>query len=195
VKAIYVKTNPGYSGSGEITNITYEGFHINNPLWFAVYIGPQQQEQPDGTGPGCFTYPFEGCETQPLIDVRNITLRNVTSYGNFLFPGIIRCNESNPCEGIEMYWVRHLETWTADMNWTYITEYAHGKTVLAIPDPYVSGSQSDRVFDLYTVQNALTFVDQAMGFYNKRYNDIVGWPTLVGIVMWAISFAIDGGHF
>ena len=41
VKAIYVKTNPGYTGSGEITNITYEGFRINNPIWFAVYIGPQ----------------------------------------------------------------------------------------------------------------------------------------------------------
>lgn len=40
LKAIYIKTNPGY-GTGEITNILYENIQINNPLWWAVYIGPQ----------------------------------------------------------------------------------------------------------------------------------------------------------
>lgn len=42
MKAIYVKTNPGYDGTGEIKDITYENIKIHNPIWFAVYIGPQQ---------------------------------------------------------------------------------------------------------------------------------------------------------
>jgi polygalacturonase len=41
VKAIYVKTNPGYSGSGEIRDIFYENININFPIWFGIYIGPQ----------------------------------------------------------------------------------------------------------------------------------------------------------
>ena len=50
-KAIYVKTNPGENGDGVIANIVYEHMYVNKPIWWGVYIGPQQQEQPDGTGP------------------------------------------------------------------------------------------------------------------------------------------------
>jgi len=47
LKAIYVKTNPGpadwAAGSGgEISNILYDNIEIFNPLWWAIYIGPQQ---------------------------------------------------------------------------------------------------------------------------------------------------------
>ena len=48
-KAIYVKTNPGLTKSmlpgsgGEITNITYENLEIYYPVWWSIYIGPQQQ--------------------------------------------------------------------------------------------------------------------------------------------------------
>jgi polygalacturonase len=82
-KAIYVKTNPGHTDSmlpgsgGEITNIRYENIEIHYPIWWSIYIGPQQQKQPDGAGPGCMFYPFGGCETQPLITVDNIVLKNV----------------------------------------------------------------------------------------------------------------------
>lgn len=68
LKAIYVKTNPG-TGSGEIRDILYEDIKIHFPVWWNIYIGPQQQSQPGGAGPGCMTYPFGGCETQPFIDV------------------------------------------------------------------------------------------------------------------------------
>lgn len=40
LKAIYVKTNPGNTGNGQITNILYENFTINDPVWWAIYIGP-----------------------------------------------------------------------------------------------------------------------------------------------------------
>lgn len=40
-KAIYVKSNPGEKGDAIIQNITYENVHIDTPIWWAVYIGPQ----------------------------------------------------------------------------------------------------------------------------------------------------------
>lgn len=43
MKAIYVKTNPG-DGTGEIKDIFYENIKIYFPIWFGIYIGPQQQE-------------------------------------------------------------------------------------------------------------------------------------------------------
>jgi hypothetical protein len=42
IKAVYVKTNPGYKGTGEIKNIRYENMNIDTPLWWPIYIGPQQ---------------------------------------------------------------------------------------------------------------------------------------------------------
>jgi polygalacturonase len=41
IKAVYVKTNPGEVGTGEITDITYENINVYGSLWWAVYIGPQ----------------------------------------------------------------------------------------------------------------------------------------------------------
>jgi polygalacturonase len=41
-KAIYIKTNPGEEGSGTIKNITYENIDIDTPIWWGIYIGPQQ---------------------------------------------------------------------------------------------------------------------------------------------------------
>ncbi len=46
------------------------------------------------------------CPTQPLITVRNITLKNVHSYGGYIV-GIVRCNETNPCTGINFINVTH----------------------------------------------------------------------------------------
>jgi polygalacturonase len=40
-KAIYVKTNPGNSGSGIIDRITYQNINISFPIWWGIYIGPQ----------------------------------------------------------------------------------------------------------------------------------------------------------
>lgn len=103
------------------------------------------------------TYPLESCETQPLVDVRNITLKNVKSDGGFLPPGIVRCNATNPCQDINFEGV-HLDGWWKNMNWTFISEYAHGSAKDSFPDPQL-GKASERVFNLYSLENALTFVD------------------------------------
>lgn len=85
IKTVYIKTNPGVTTSmipgsgGEITNIEYSNLVTTNPIWWSIYIGPQQQKQPDGKGPGCMLYPFGGlCETQPYVTIANVTLRNIT---------------------------------------------------------------------------------------------------------------------
>ena len=52
-KAIYIKTNPmdeDKPGTASITNIVYENINIESPIWWAVYIGPQQMKEPDGAG-------------------------------------------------------------------------------------------------------------------------------------------------
>jgi hypothetical protein len=41
-----------------VQDITYEHIRIHDPLWWPVYIGPQQQKQPDGSGPGCMLFPL-----------------------------------------------------------------------------------------------------------------------------------------
>lgn len=42
IKAIYVKTNPGDQGDGVIENILYEDITMIEPIWWGIYIGPQQ---------------------------------------------------------------------------------------------------------------------------------------------------------
>ena len=134
LKAIYVKTNPG-QGKGIIENILYEDIKIKDPVWWNIYIGPQQQKQPDGGGPGCMLYPIiKDCATQPLVDVRNITLRNVHTKGGLL-PGIIRCNASNPCTGIVFDNVTHEAAVTKIFKWGYIVENVYGQQINAFPNP------------------------------------------------------------
>jgi polygalacturonase len=101
LKAIYIKPNPGTHGAGLIQQITYQNIEINNAIWWAIYIGTQQQDQPgDGAKTGCsFLYPLPGhhCASDPLVTVDQITLRNVNIHGGLLSPGIINCNSTNPC--------------------------------------------------------------------------------------------------
>ncbi len=99
-KGIYIKTNPGTEGSGIIDRITYQNFTMKSPIWWAIYIGPQQMKEPDGGGPGCLLYPFDPkgtCETQPRVTITNIVVQNVTITNSLLYPVTIRCNASNPC--------------------------------------------------------------------------------------------------
>ena len=48
LKAIYIKTNPGSTTSmlpgsgGKITNILYDNIEVHHPIWWSIYIGPQQ---------------------------------------------------------------------------------------------------------------------------------------------------------
>ena len=102
LKAIYIKPNPGDNGHGLISDITYENIEIHDAIWWAIYIGTQQQHQPHRDGTPCsFFYPLPGteCVTNPRVTVQNIILRNVNIYGGILSPGVIICNSTNPCNG------------------------------------------------------------------------------------------------
>ena len=145
-KAIYVKTNPGTTTSmlpgsgGEIFNITYTDIEIHNPIWWNIYIGPQQQKQPGGGGPGCMLYPLAGgdstCATQPLITVSNITLRNIVSHGGILPPGIIRCNATNPCTNFVWDNVK-IHGWWRILGLGFITENTFGNVTNSHPEPKI----------------------------------------------------------
>mmetsp|Transcript_6990 Transcript_6990/g.12839 ORF Transcript_6990/g.12839 Transcript_6990/m.12839 type:complete len:441 (-) Transcript_6990:29-1351(-) len=100
LKAIYIKPNPGTHGRGLISQITYQNIEIREALWWAIFIGTQQQSQPGGYSTGCsFLYPLPGakCPTDPLVTVDQITLRNVNIHGGVFSPGILICNSTNPC--------------------------------------------------------------------------------------------------
>lgn len=107
LKALYIKSNPGSVGTGIVENILFENIIIKQALWWTIYIGPQQQNQPnDGTnGTGCnFLFPFVPiCPTQPRVTIKNITFRNVIAtetVPTFEGPGVIICDPANPCQDI-----------------------------------------------------------------------------------------------
>ena len=104
-KGIYVKSNtsPCTGGvSSQLSNILFEDVLMTRTVWWAVWIGPQQQHQPhDALGGACaLAYPLFGlpCPTQGCSDFRNITLRNVAAVDSLLSPGVLRGNVSNPME-------------------------------------------------------------------------------------------------
>ena len=144
IKAVYIKSNPGNQGDGVIENILYENLWMFTPIWWNIYIGPQQQKQPDGGGPGCMLYPLiEECETQPRITMRNITLRNVRSTGGYL-PGIVRCNETNPCTDIVFDNV-HIDGLFSQFKYGFITENVYGQSINSYPDPGFNTTKPDPV--------------------------------------------------
>jgi hypothetical protein len=135
LKGIYIKTNPG-SGVGIIQNITYENIVMTHPIWWAIYIGPQQQKQPNGGGPGCMIYPLnEHCDTQPRVTIKDITLRNITSHGSLLPPGIIRCNETNPCNGFVFEDINMRSFLWDTFGFGFISEAVYGTVKNVHPDP------------------------------------------------------------
>ena len=100
LKAIYIKANPGDDGTGIISNILYENIEIYNALWWAIFIGPQQQKQPHKEEKSCsFFFPLNGtqCIANPCITIQDITLRNVNIYDGILSTGILVCSAANPC--------------------------------------------------------------------------------------------------
>jgi len=106
LKTIYVKPNPAKddpAATGLIANVTYEDVRSYDPIWWPIWIGPQQQQQPgDPVGTGCsFIYPLDNttCATDPQVSVRNVTLRRVDVY-NGNSPGVLLANASNPATGV-----------------------------------------------------------------------------------------------
>ena len=98
IKAIYIKSNPGDSGSGIVDSITYRRIHATWPLWYPLWIGPQQQRQPGSAGTGCsFLYPIvDECPTQPRVSITNIVLDDVVFENGITLPGVMLANVSTP---------------------------------------------------------------------------------------------------
>lgn len=103
-KAVYIKSNPGTVGSGVIQDITYRDMHVDGSLWYPLWIGPQQQEQPGhGANTGCsFFFPLNTtCPTQPRVSISGVTLQNVTFVNSLLLPGVILCDPLTPCTNFQ----------------------------------------------------------------------------------------------
>lgn len=116
-KGIYVKSDKsdcpeGYSSS--ITNILYEDVCIVKPVWWALWIGPQQQHEPhQKLGGDCsLAYPVNGhCPTQGCTTFANISLRNVYIEDPIMSPGVILGNVSQPMSNI---WFDNVQVYMTD---------------------------------------------------------------------------------
>jgi polygalacturonase len=120
IKAIYVKTNPGTSGDGEISNINYVNITAKGSLWYPIWIGPQQQQQPHSTGTGCsWFFPLDPvCPTQPRINVTGIYLQDVVmTEGISSVPGVFLGNATNPMKGIVLKNVTNSGKWSVNNNY------------------------------------------------------------------------------
>jgi hypothetical protein len=106
LKAMYIKPNPAKRDPGgdfgRIANVLYEDVEVRDALWWALWVGTQQQHQPGGGGTDCpFIFPLlnSTCPSDPQVTVANITLRRVNIYGGLLSPGVLLMNASNPGTG------------------------------------------------------------------------------------------------
>lgn len=106
-KGIYIKSNKSDCNgnvSSSITNILYENVHIKQPVWWPIWIGPQQQHEPHlSLGGNCaLDYPLESlsCPTQGCSTFENITLRNIFIDDPLLSPGVIMGNSTKPMKNI-----------------------------------------------------------------------------------------------
>ena len=100
IKFIYIKTgnmHDATSTQGYITNITYRNMKASDALLWPIYIGPQQQKEPDGTGDGLWP------PVNPFVDIHTIYLENIsidmrTHYTKY---GVLRCDITNPCTNLQ----------------------------------------------------------------------------------------------
>ena len=80
-------------------------------------------------------YPFGAdCPTQPLVQVSNVTLTNITQQGSILPPGIVRCHETLPCTGFVFDNVKATGWWSI-LGLGYITENIVGTVTNSEPVP------------------------------------------------------------
>ena len=94
LKLIYIKTEDGGLYDAIIKNITYDRINAVNPVLWPIYIGPQQQKEPDGTGEGFWP------NTNPYVSINNILISNISVSNAKVEAGLFRCNISNPCKNI-----------------------------------------------------------------------------------------------
>lgn len=135
-------------GSGIIDAITYRNVYGSGSIWWSIYVGLQQQQQPGNqSNTGCsFFYPIlnSTCPLQPRVPVTNLVLKNVTFLDSVLSPGLLRCANGTegygypgyqPCSG----WVFEDVTMTSILNWPISLEegsyLCHG-----LQDPIFNGT-------------------------------------------------------
>ena len=106
-KGIYIKSNGNDCLDGktsQLTNLHFEDFHIKDPWWYSIWIGPQQQNEPGSDlGLDCaLIYPLHDsqCPTQGCSDFENITLKNILIENPLMSPGVILGNETNPMRNL-----------------------------------------------------------------------------------------------
>jgi hypothetical protein len=91
--------------------------------------------------------------------MRNITLRNVYSEGGVLPPGIIRCNETNPCTDFTFENVQ-MKGWFNYLNKGFITENVYGTVINSHPDPHFKlANQTSSEINSYENDFAAKFLD------------------------------------
>jgi hypothetical protein len=153
---------------------------MDTPIWYAIYIGPQQQKQPGGGGPGCMFYPLDPhCETQPRINVTEIYLKNVTSTGGLLMAGILRCNETNPCIDFHFEDV-NIRSFLWDLiGLGFITENIYGTAKNVFPLPEFMNPDGSKITDL------------APG---SSYEN-TDWVTVLGCMIFMTSFMKENVGF
>lgn len=117
-----------------------------------------------------------------------MTVRNLNSTGGFLPPGVIRCNETNPCENINFDKV-NISGWWADLGLGFITEYAHGTVLDSTPAPALN-EESHRVFNLFSLSSLLGLLEDFEHLYEIKTDDFTAWEVLLGIVVWALNEAV-----
>lgn len=102
-------------------------------LRYPIYMGPQQQEEPDGRGDGWWP------ATNPLVSFRNISIFNAT-FENVIWPqaGVLRCNASNPCLNIVLDRVS-ISGWNAT---EWVCEHSIGQAIDTMPVPQCLGNST-----------------------------------------------------
>jgi polygalacturonase len=108
LKFIYIKTGSIDNATdieGTIENIMYRNMTANGTILWAIYLGGQQQQEPDGTGDGFFPIP----QANPYVSIRNITFENIHIINANYYAGVLMCNISNPCTEINIQNVSIIE--------------------------------------------------------------------------------------
>jgi polygalacturonase len=140
-KGVYVKSNPSCAADGSkraiIANITYANITINEPKWWSIWIGPQQQHEPGSAlGDKCaLDYPIsKSCPTQGCVDFQNIVLRDIVVKRPLLSPGVLLGNASNPM-GVTFENVVVEQPGLFPFGHTYKCEHVSGTATDSTPKP------------------------------------------------------------
>lgn len=81
----------------------YEDIKLYEPFWWAIWVGPQQQHQPNSKlNRKCgLTWPIEQhCPVPGCVRVENITLRNIEIRNPVISPAVIKGNKTFPMKNI-----------------------------------------------------------------------------------------------